>query len=137
MTNVETKAKIDQACRVAEEFTKVFYDYMDKKRHGIAKLYLDTGVLSWNGNGVKGNEQIQKFIIDLPTSDHTLVTLDAQPILDTAVNGQLTFMIQASGTVKYQDKSPKTFQQNFIVTAQAGKWKIVSECFRIQEPLGK
>lgn len=56
---------------------------------------------------------------------------------DSAVSGQLTFMIQASGTVKYQDKTPKTFQQNFVVTAQGDKWKIVSDCLRIQEPFGK
>jgi len=44
-------------------------------------------------------------------------------------------MIQASGTVKYQDKTAKTFQQNFVVTAQGDKWKIVSDCFRVQEAL--
>lgn len=58
-------------------------------------------------------------------------------LADAAVSGQLTFMIQASGTVRYQDKTPKTFQQNFVVTAQGDKWKIVSDCFRIQEPLTK
>lgn len=47
----------------------------------MSRLYLDSGLLSWNGNGIRGHEQIQKFIIDLPTSDHSLVTLDAQPIL--------------------------------------------------------
>lgn len=57
--------------------------------------------------------------------------------LDSAVSGQLTFMIQVSGSVKYQERPQKTFQQNFIVTAQGDKWKIVSDCFRIQEPLNK
>ncbi|XP_066258117.1 NTF2-related export protein [Euwallacea similis] len=137
MANIELKAKIDQACRVAEEFTKLYYETTDKRRQLMERLYLDTGLLSWNGNGVKGKKNIQTFISNLPYSDHTLVTLDAQPILDSAVNGQLTFMIQASGTVKFQDKTPKTFQQNFIVTAEGDKWKIVSDCFRIQEPLSK
>ncbi|XP_030766115.1 NTF2-related export protein [Sitophilus oryzae] len=131
------KGKVDQACRIAEEFTKLYYETIDKRRHLMSRLYLNTGILSWNGNGIKGNEQIEKFIIELPPSDHALTTLDAQPVLDVAVNGQLTFIIQASGTVKYQDKSPKTFQQNFVVTAQGDKWKIVSDCFRIQEPLNK
>lgn len=101
----------------------------------MSKLYLDSGLLVWNGNGITGNERIQKFFIDLPTSNHTIITLDAQPVLDSAVNGQLTFIIQVSGTVKYQDRVPKTFQQNFIITAQGDKWKIVSDCFRLQEPL--
>lgn len=54
---------------------------------------------------------------------------------DSAVGEQLTFIIQVSGTVKYQEKVPKTFQQNFVITAQGDKWKIVSDCFRLQEPL--
>lgn len=55
--------------------------------------------------------------------------------LDAAVSGQLTFLIQVSGSVKYQDKPSKTFQQNFLITAQGDKWKIVTDCFRLQEPL--
>ncbi|KAF5286729.1 hypothetical protein FQR65_LT12462 [Abscondita terminalis] len=132
---MDQKAKIDQACRTAEEFTKLYYESTDKRRHLISKLYLDTGLLTWNGNGITGNERIQKFYLDLPSSEHTLMTLDAQPILDNAVNGQLSFLIQASGTVTYQDKTPKSFQQSFVITAQNDKWKIVSDCFRLQEPL--
>ncbi|KAF2879157.1 hypothetical protein ILUMI_27009 [Ignelater luminosus] len=130
-----SKSKIDQACRVAEEFTKLYYESTDKRRHLISRLYLDTGILTWNGNGLTGNERIQKFYIELPSSDHTISTLDAQPIFDGAVNNQLSFLIQVSGTVKYQDKPPKSFQQSFVITAQGDKWKIVTDCFRLQEPL--
>ncbi|CAH0546640.1 unnamed protein product [Brassicogethes aeneus] len=129
----QTKEKIDLACRTAEEFTKLYYQTIDQRRHLMSRLYLDSGLLSWNGNGVTGNETIQKFVIELPPSEHTVQTLDAQPILDNVVNGQLTFMIQASGIVKYQQNSAKNFQQNFIITAQGDKWKIVSDCFRLQE----
>lgn len=101
----------------------------------MSRLYLDTGLLTWNGNGINGHENIQKFYIGLPSSDHTVTTLDSQPVLDIAVSGQITFLIQVSGTVKYQDRVPKSFQQSFVVTAQGDKWKIVSDCFRLQEPL--
>lgn len=47
----------------------------------MSRLYLDTGLLAWNGNGVTGNENILKFMIDLPPTDHVVTTLDAQPIL--------------------------------------------------------
>lgn len=56
-------------------------------------------------------------------------------VLEVAVGDQLTFIIQVSGIVKYQEKPPKSFQQNFVITAQGDKWKIVSDCFRLQEPL--
>lgn len=55
--------------------------------------------------------------------------------LDNAVAGQLTFLIQVSGYVRFQDKPSKSFQQNFMITAQGDKWKIVSDCFRLQEPI--
>lgn len=55
--------------------------------------------------------------------------------LDVAVGGQITFLIQVSGTVKYQDRVPKSFQQSFVITAQEGKWKVVSDCFRLQGPM--
>lgn len=51
----------------------------------MSRLYLDTGLLAWNGNGVTGNENILKFMIDLPPTDHIINTLDAQPILGELV----------------------------------------------------
>lgn len=129
--------KIDQACNTAEEFTKLYYKNMDKSRHVISKLYMDTGVLVWNGNGTTGDERIQKFILELPASEHVLNTLDAQPIVDSSISSQQTLLIQVSGTVRYtdyQDKQEKSFQQTFMITAQGDKWKIVSDCFRLLGP---
>lgn len=41
---------------------------------------MDTATLIWNGNGIEGKDNIQKFWTDLPPSDHSVFTLDAQPI---------------------------------------------------------
>ncbi|XP_043286062.1 NTF2-related export protein [Venturia canescens] len=131
----DLKAKIDQACRTAEEFTKVYYESLDKRRYLMSRLYLDTGILIWNGNGVEGKDNIQKFWIDLPPSEHSILTLDAQPITGPAVADQLTFLVKVSGQVKYQEKMSRPFNQNFLITAMADKWKIVSDCFRLQETL--
>ena len=46
----------------------------------MSRLYLDTATLIWNGNGIEGKDNIQKFWTDLPLSDHSVFTLDAQPI---------------------------------------------------------
>ncbi|KAJ9578367.1 hypothetical protein L9F63_005399 [Diploptera punctata] len=133
----DLKSKIDQSCHTAEEFTKLYYESMDKRRHLMSRYYLDSSasVLVWNGNGVVGKDEIQKFLMNLPASEHTLTSLDAQPVLDSAVGNQLTFVILGCGFVKYQDKVPRPFQQNFMITAQGDKWKIVSDCFRLQEPV--
>ncbi|XP_068619368.1 NTF2-related export protein [Battus philenor] len=126
---------VDKACETAEEFTRVFYKQVDNSRHLTSKLYLDTGLLVWNGNGIHGNEKIQKFLMDLPGSNHVLRTLDAQPISENLVANKLTFLIQACGDVIYQnDNIKKPFQQTFLIVAVDGKWKIASDCFRLQVP---
>ena len=60
----DKKAQIDLACSTAENFSKLFYDKMDNKRHTIAKMYLETATASWNGNKVDGSADIQKFYLD-------------------------------------------------------------------------
>lgn len=52
-----------------------------------------------------------------------------------AVANKLAFLIQVGGTVRYNGKTPRHFQQNFMITAEEDKWKIVSDCFRFQEPV--
>ncbi|XP_057341967.1 NTF2-related export protein [Microplitis mediator] len=131
----ELKSKIDEACRTAEQFTKLYYESLDKRRYHIARLYLDTAQLIWNGNGIEGKEEIQKFWISLPVSNHSISSLDAQPVTSPAVEEQLTFLVKVGGQVKYNDKASKPFNQVFLVTAKGDKWKIVSDCFRTQESL--
>lgn len=101
----------------------------------MSRLYLDTGLLVWNGNEALGKDNIQKYFQDLPASDTTMLTLDAQPIIDESVSLQPTFLIQVSGNVKFQNNPQKPFQQTFMITAQSEKWKIASDVFRLQDAL--
>lgn len=98
---------------------------------------MDTATFVFNGIGQSGTPKIKEFYQELPTSEHRIQSLDAQPVVDNAVSGQLTFLIQTSGMVKYDNKPERPFQQSFIVTAQGAKWKIFSDCYRIQDELFK
>lgn len=49
-------------------------------RHKLSKLYHNEGMLVWNGNQLVGGEKIQKFYEGLPTSYHSIVSLDSQPV---------------------------------------------------------
>lgn len=51
-----------------------------RKLQLLSKLYLDTAEGLWNGNKLKGKDAIIKFFEDLPTSEHKLESLDAQPL---------------------------------------------------------
>lgn len=101
----------------------------------ISRLYMDTAIVVWNGNATTGKDEIQKFFQDLPASEHSITTLDAQPVIDEATANQKTLLIMVSGMFRPQNSQQKQFQQTFMVTAQGDKWKIVSDCFRIQDAL--
>lgn len=159
---MDLRSKVDECCRTAEEFTKLYYDTVDKKRHVsdtnnplnhpertnksttfsphltfqlISRLYLDNACVVWNGNGTNGKDNIQKYFQDLPSTEHTVSTLDAQPIIDEATLNQKTILVMVSGYFKFGSNNSKPFQQTFMITAQGDKWKIVSDCFRTQDAL--
>ncbi|CAG0881389.1 unnamed protein product, partial [Darwinula stevensoni] len=74
--------RIQHAAKTAEEFIRLYYECIDRKRHMISKLYMDqNAVLIWNGNSVMGKDEIQKFFQEqLPPSRHTFYSLDAHPV---------------------------------------------------------
>ncbi|KAF0306966.1 NTF2-related export protein 1 [Amphibalanus amphitrite] len=98
----------------------------------LSKLYLDTGTLVWNGNSVTGADAIQAFLETLPTSEHTVICVDAQAVSSAAVDAQTTVLIVVSGQVRLKNTT-RSFQQHFMLTAQERKWKVVTDCFRFQE----
>ncbi|XP_064610042.1 NTF2-related export protein 1-like [Liolophura sinensis] len=131
--DADFKLKVDQACLAAEEFSKLYYETFDKKRHLVSKLYMDTAVLVWNGNSITGSTEIVKFFENLPSSEHVPETLDCQPLIDQLTPGKLTIIVTVSGSSKYQHNKATTFMQNFTLTSVNNVWKIVSDSIRFQE----
>lgn len=126
------KEKINEAAEAAEKFTKLYYENVDAKKPILSKLYMDTGLLVYNGNGYNGPEAIVNFIKNMPATKHELVTMDAQPIMEE-VGGQKTILVQVSGTVRISSQKSRAFQQSFLITAVTGSWKIVTDTFRLQD----
>uniref|UniRef100_A0A1B6EI12 NTF2-related export protein n=1 Tax=Cuerna arida TaxID=1464854 RepID=A0A1B6EI12_9HEMI len=124
----------DLGYRTASEFTKLYYESMDRKRHLMSRYYMDNAALVWNGNGRNGADEIQKFLASLPISTHLLTSQDVQRIPDGAVGNKMAYVIQTAGNVKFQGRpSKQMFYQTFAITNEGDKWKIVSDCFRFQE----
>ncbi|EAT37137.1 AAEL010849-PA [Aedes aegypti] len=71
----ELRTKIDAACRMEEEFTKLYNEKVAKKRHQMTRLYMDNGLLVWNGNGANGKDNIQKYFQELPRFEYIMNTL--------------------------------------------------------------
>ncbi|KAL3880197.1 hypothetical protein ACJMK2_032459 [Sinanodonta woodiana] len=125
--------KVDIAVQAGEEFYNLYYETFDKKRHLLAKLYMDTAKLVWNGNPADGKEAILKFFENLPSSEHKIDSLDCHPLIDQVSGGQMTIMVKTYGTVEFSKNKKRSFQQTFMLTSQNNKWMIVSDCMRFQE----
>nr|CAB3264528.1 NTF2-related export protein-like [Phallusia mammillata] len=130
----ETKLQIEQAVEAGTKFCNLFYETYDKSRHKIGKMYHDSAKLVWEGNGVDGNANIQKYLQDLPGCFHHTDWFDSQPVLSQFTSGKETIMVAAGGTVKYDGHPLKAFTQNFTLTNVDGTWKIVSDNLRLRVP---
>lgn len=131
----QLRSNIEESSKTAGDFTKVYYDSLDKKRHQMARLYMDNAIAVWNGNEVIGKDNIQQFFVSLPDIEHTVQSYDAQPVIDETIANQQTLLLIVAGTIRIRNKVSKPFQQTFMITAQGDKWKIVRDCFRIQDAL--
>ncbi|KAK2551106.1 NTF2-related export protein 2 [Acropora cervicornis] len=122
----------EQATQAGEEFSNVYYETFDKRRHLMSKLYSSDTTIVWNGNVVKGgSEVVTEFFNGLPATEHTLHSLDCQPVSDHAIPGQTTVLVIVEGLVKFDGHKAELFSQNFLLTAEGGKvWKVASDCFR-------
>jgi len=120
MANIVTdkKSAIDQACQTANDFINIYYKKVDGNRQTLAKTYLDSATLSWNGNRIDGPQDIQKFYAEtVPTTSHNINSYDAQPVFEQFVAGQKTVAVHVAGAVKFgNDNKVKPFQQNFLLT---------------------
>lgn len=101
----------------------------------MSKLYSENTTIVWNGNLVKGGSaKVTEFFNNLPATEHTLHSLDCQPVSDQAIPGQTTVLVVVEGLVKYDGLKMHRFSQNFLLTAEGGTlWKVASDCFRFIE----
>ncbi|XP_052280260.1 NTF2-related export protein 2-like [Dreissena polymorpha] len=129
--------QIEEACQAAQEFSRLYYETIDKKRHLLTKLYQDNAEAGWNGNILKGKEAILKFYDDLPSSEHKIESLDCQPMSGPISAGQLYIIVKTFGTVKFPNNALKSFHQSFLLTPETisgnNFWKIARDTCRFQD----
>ena len=127
----EEQRLLDATCETGNELVTTFYRFIDKRRHDIGNLYIDTAEGLWNGNLLQGNMNISKFYQDLPNSTHSISSVDCQPMADDT---SLKLMISVEGIVQFEGMGPQNFTQMFIIVRQMDSaWKITNDCYRYFE----
>eukprot|EP01132_Coremiostelium_polycephalum_P004261 gene4261-5331_t len=99
----------------------------------LLKLYKDESISIWNGTECKGVTQIGSLLSEIPTSAHTIETIDCQPILsDDKENPNLS--ITATGKVTYNATSKHNFHHSFLLNRDAvnpNVYYISYDCLRL------
>ncbi|KXJ12559.1 NTF2-related export protein 1 [Exaiptasia diaphana] len=135
----ELRNSIDSAAQAGEQFSQLYYEMFDKRRHKVPKLYSASSTVVWNGNVINGDlEKLMDFYTNLPSSEHTLYSLDCQPVTENAIPGRNTILIVVEGCVKFEGHKSENFSQNFLLTVEGSSeggqvWRVASDCFRFIE----
>lgn len=135
---MDKQSKCDQSCEAGKDFSRLFYDTLDKKRHVVSNLYSESATLVWNGNSYQGKDAIMKFYETLPICQNDIRSVDSQHLINEVVLGQTTILVSVSGLVKFTGRPSTLFSESFLLTTQqsatgSNVWKIVSDCFRFHE----
>ncbi|CAG8589115.1 9645_t:CDS:2 [Ambispora gerdemannii] len=113
---------------IASEFIKYYYSVFEQDRSGLATLYRDQSMLTFEGNQFQGATPIVQKLTSLPFQKvlHKVSTLDAQPgpanALLVVVTGELLIDQETNAT---------RFTQVFQLISEGATYWVLNDVFRL------
>ncbi|EMF11233.1 nuclear transport factor 2 [Sphaerulina musiva SO2202] len=118
---------------VAKQFVEYYYKTFDANRSGLAPLYRDDSMLTFEAAPTQGAAGITQKLVDLPFQqvEHQVATLDAQPS-----NQSGGILVIVSGALLVEaEKRPMSYTQTFqLLPDGAGSYYIFNDIFRLVYP---
>ncbi|KAL4780228.1 nuclear transport factor 2 [Aspergillus varians] len=114
---------------VAEQFVTFYYQTFDSNRQGLAGLYRDESMLTFEASSVQGVGSIIEKLVSLPFQkvQHRLETLDAQP----STQGGILVLVTGALLVDDEQK-PMNYTQAFHLQPDgAGSYFVFNDVFRL------
>ncbi|KAK1383989.1 NTF2 domain-containing protein [Heracleum sosnowskyi] len=115
---------------VAKAFVEHYYTTFDMDRSGLANLYQDTSMLTFEGQKIQGSTNIVSKLVSLPFTQckHTITTVDCQPSGPAA--GMLVFV---SGTLQLvgEQHGLKFSQMFHLMPTPQGSFYVFNDIFRL------
>lgn len=114
---------------VAKAFVEHYYSMFDANRSGLANLYQDSSMLTFEGQKIQGSQNIVAKLTSLPFSQckHNITTVDCQPSGPAA--GMLVFV---SGTLQLAgEQHALKFSQVVLQTPPLPDSRYIHGCFLI------
>lgn len=119
---------LNQVDSIAKAFALHYYDTFKNNRQGLASLYQNESIMSWEGQRHVGQPAIVQHLVGLPFQkvEHQLTTLDAQP---STQNGVIVF-ITGQLLVDAESK-PLKFSQIFNLVQVGTSYVVSNDMFRL------
>ncbi|KAI1025932.1 hypothetical protein LB503_006905 [Fusarium chuoi] len=113
-----------------EQFVEFYYNTFDSDRKGLAALYRDHSMLTFESASVLGTQAITEKLAGLPFEKvkHQVSTLDAQPSND---QGGVIILITGALLVD-EEQRPMNFSQSFQLARDAnGQYFVYNDIFKL------
>ncbi|KAJ0960161.1 hypothetical protein J5N97_020532 [Dioscorea zingiberensis] len=114
---------------VAKQFVEYYYNTFDTNRAGLASLYQDASMLTFEGTKTQGAAPIAAKLAGLPFQQchHSISTIDCQP--SGPSGGILVFV---SGTLQLAgEQHALKFSQMFHLMPNQGGFYVLNDIFRL------
>ncbi|OJJ51517.1 hypothetical protein ASPZODRAFT_21970 [Penicilliopsis zonata CBS 506.65] len=118
---------------IADQFVGFYYQTFDADRNGLAGLYRDHSMLTFEDSPCQGTAAILEKLTSLPFQKvvHRVATLDAQPASE---NGSILVMVTGALMVDDQPQ-PMNYSQTFQLQPDGqGSYFVFNDIFRLVYP---
>merc|ERR1712065_116636 len=106
---------------IGQAFVEHYYSTFDEDRSELGPLYTNESMLSFEGDGIMGANDIVQYLVELKfeTVKHVVNTMDVQP---SASGGLIVFVLATctSTTTLRRSPSPSTLRRSF------SSWRLVT-----------
>ncbi|KAL4885086.1 hypothetical protein BJY04DRAFT_159372 [Aspergillus karnatakaensis] len=115
---------------IAQQFVTFYYQTFDGNRAGLAGLYRDHSMLTFETSSAQGVSSIMEKLGGLPFQkvQHQVATLDAQP---SSEQGGILVLVTGALLVDEEQK-PMNYSQTFqLLPDGAGSYFVFNDIFRL------
>ncbi|XP_062208623.1 nuclear transport factor 2B-like [Phragmites australis] len=116
---------------VARAFVEYYYHTFDTNRAALAALYGPTSMLSFEGHGVAGAEEIGRKLAQLPFEQcrHSICTVDCQP--SPSFPGSILVFVSGNLQLSGEEHQLRFSQMFQLVPNEQGSFFVQNDIFRL------
>ena len=112
---------------IANQFVQHYYQQFDTNRAGLAALYTNTSMLTYENEQFMGTEKICEKLATLPGIKHGNIVMDAQP----SVNNAIICMVSGDLMIEGSDNAIKFTQVFYLAPGGAQGYYCHHDIFRL------